>query len=165
MKTTPDPLWSSSKETRDAEIERIRISGDLAEVTRIIAAIRDQKDELTKQLLTTLLSDIKKHEMVDILIDQLQVKGNVSVYKELLQACWQSQLDFSKHLTLMVDLFLTQNYGVALEAFTVVETSILEQDIAFEIRHNLIQKIKTVLHDLSYEQKLLAVELIHVLDT
>jgi hypothetical protein len=42
----------------------------------------------------------------------------------LVAACWQSGLDFSKHLRVFAGLFIQSDYKTALESFTVIEESL-----------------------------------------
>jgi hypothetical protein len=46
----------------------------------------------------------------------------------MVAGCWQSGLDFSKYLRVFAGLFIQSDYKTALEAFTVIEESLVNAD-------------------------------------
>ncbi len=106
-------------------------------VTKIVGAEEEEanltiaNDKITSliQLLTlsenrdfkeeTLLI-LKKEKAGDLLITAIKkTKKNKHI---LVAACWESEIDFSKHLPFFVALALDTDYLVSLEAITVIST-------------------------------------------
>jgi len=163
-KKSTDPLLSQDKSMVKKEIQRLRSEGKLSDVPRIVDGLKAQHSSEMKGEIIALLSDTKADGMVDQMIDQIKTPENKGIIQDLVEICWQSQLDYTAHLDFFVDVFLTSDYATAIEAFSLVETSLEEKQVDHETCQALIHKIKTVLFDLNVDMKNLAVELIHVLD-
>ncbi|MBT3244030.1 MAG: hypothetical protein HN352_12835 [Bacteroidetes bacterium] len=158
-----DPLHNQDSEIFLREVDSIRQSGSLDDLSRIINALHYQKEHLNKKALTDLLADIKHEKMTEILIEAMKDEKNNAILADLTQICWESNLNFTEHLPFFANIFLNQQYLVALEAFSVIENTFLDQTVTDEIRDELVESIKNGLSGLSEHTKLLAVDLIHVI--
>ncbi|GAB4138902.1 MAG: hypothetical protein Fur0041_13980 [Bacteroidia bacterium] len=67
------------------------------------------------------LAVLKKNKSTDLLLELISRKEYQKHRKELVAACWESGLDFSKHLETFVDLALNETFEVCLEAYTVID--------------------------------------------
>jgi hypothetical protein len=163
-KLPQDPLLQKDDEVVKKELQRLRSAGQLQDVTRVIAALRTQQSIDLSNEIISFLSDIKEEGIQEILVNEIRNPDNLSITRQLIEICWQSGLDYTPHLEFITDLFLTGDYATAIEAFSLIETSMEEQQPDAETARQLVEKIKTVLFDLTADMKILAVELIHVLE-
>ena len=99
----------------EEEAENLTVAND--KITSLIQLLtlsenRDFKEE-------TLLI-LKKEKAGDLLITAIKkTKKNKHI---LVAACWESEIDFSKHLPFFIGLALDTDYLVSLEAITVIST-------------------------------------------
>lgn len=82
--------------------------------------LSNPEDEIQKEIMK-LLGTIKDKDTIPVFVEALQEKKFSAVWKEILTTCWQNGLDFSKDLTIFVDLVIDGEWEVAFEAFTVIE--------------------------------------------
>lgn len=147
-----------------AQLEKIRTSGSLQDLEQIFEILRTHPEGNIGKASQALIADIKDPKVVEVLIAALKDKSNFSIRKALLQSCWESGLDYSRHLAFLVDLFLSLDYLGALEAFTLIENTLLDQDVDAITRKELITKTKSVIIDLPEHNKNLGLELILLLE-
>lgn len=82
--------------------------------------LSEPETEIKTEILK-LLGTIKDKDTIPVFIDAL-VEGKFKpIRKELLISCWQNGLDFSSDINIFVDLIINDEWGVAFEAFTVIE--------------------------------------------
>ncbi|MCK5822348.1 MAG: hypothetical protein KAH17_10680 [Bacteroidales bacterium] len=155
---------NKSKEPILKEIEEYRKSGDIKVVPAILNILRNNEDDQISKAATLLLSDIKDDKMIDMLIDALHQPDNNNIRKQLIQVCWESGLDYTDHLEYFVDLFLVLDYMGALEAFSLIENTLMDRDITENTKKNLVTKIRAVILDLPEHNRNLGLELIHLLE-
>ena len=74
---------------------------------------------------------------------------------------WQSRLDFSNYLPVFVRVFIKEDYQTAIEAFTVVESSI--SNMSIEIQHECMDILKTAEGSITRLKRPLYEELIKVI--
>jgi len=141
-----------------------RKSGNINNFPDIINILRENHDGEIAKAATLLISDIKNDKMIPLLVDALRDKENNFIRKHLVQACWESGLNFTDHMVFFVDLFLVLDYMGALEAFSLIENTIMDHDVNDSIKQELVAKIRTVILDLPEHNKDLALELIHLLE-
>lgn len=145
------------------ELEQIRLHGSLQQLPRIVEVLRSSTDYGITRAATSLLADIKDQAVIPLMMDQLALDENQPVRKELIQACWESGLNYEAHLMVFAHLFITEPYEVALEAFTLIENTCLDHQVQEDKKKELAARIKSLVLDLSSDKQNLAMELIHVL--
>jgi hypothetical protein len=74
--------------------------------------LRETKDEVLRLL--------KENNAQDLLVDVTRNEQDVERQRVLIAACWETGLDFSKHLLFFVELAVNGNYDHCLEAMTVI---------------------------------------------
>ncbi|MEX0987186.1 MAG: hypothetical protein WD052_06885 [Bacteroidales bacterium] len=75
---------------------------------------------------TTLLNDLKIDEASEYIIPALKDQKYIPVRQILVSSCWQSGIDFHTDYLLFAEIFLSDDYATAIEAFTVLENCIGE---------------------------------------
>jgi hypothetical protein len=87
-----------------------------------------------------LLSDLKSQKAVPRLIGAIADPEYLNIRKDLITCCWQCGLDFSDHLPFFVDLVVENEFDIAFEAFTVIDS--MEYFLSEEVHKILIAKIE-----------------------
>lgn len=100
----------------------------------IIEALLNKKN--TRAEKEALFAQLKELGAQDLLVSAIKSTQNVGLKVKLLEACWESGLDFSKYFLLFVEYACHSNFDIAFEALTVVENeegtveqSVLQQAI------------------------------------
>lgn len=158
---------TSTKRTDEKILEELsgyRKSGSLKDVPNILNILRENHDGAISKAATILLSDIKDDKIISLLMDALRHSDNAIIRQHLIQVCWESGLNYTNHLTYFIDLFLVLDYMGALEAFTLIENTILDHDVSENTKMDLVTKIRAVILDLPEHNRNLGLELIHLLE-
>lgn len=104
---------------------------------------------------------IKKEKAGELLIKAFE---KASKYKHLLvAACWESEINFNKHLLYFVDLALSEDYLISLEAITVIST----MEAPFDSNQVIegINKVKEEMKKINSERVVLLNDLANTLET
>ena len=141
-----------------------RKAGSLKDVPDILNILRENPEGEVSKVAILLLSDIKDDKMISILMDALHNPENETIRKHLVQACWESGLDYTDQLAYFVALFLVMDYLGAIEAFSLIENTLLDHDVSENIKNDMVTKIRAVILDLPEHKKNLGLELIHLLE-
>ncbi|MEA1877954.1 MAG: hypothetical protein U9N86_13945 [Bacteroidota bacterium] len=158
---------TNTKRTEEQILEELsgyRKSGSIKDVPNILNILRENHDGVISKAATILLSDIKDDKIISLLMDALRHSDNAIIRQHLIQVCWESGLNYTSHLTYFVDLFLVLDYMEALEAFTLIENTILDFDVSDNTKMDLVSKIRSVILDLPEHNRNLGLELIHLLE-
>jgi hypothetical protein len=102
----------------------IRNSGSINILPVLFSMIHKRTDPGVRNEILKFLSEIKSQEAVPLIATSLDKNDFGDYLPAFVAACWQSGLDFSKHLRVFAGLFIQGDYRTALEAFTVIEESI-----------------------------------------
>lgn len=145
------------------ELASIRKSGSLKQFSRIVEILAENQHNAIAKDASVLLADIKKPEVVDLMIAEIKNHKNREIKRQLVQACWESGLDYSIHLTDFANIFIEADYETAIEAFTLIENTVLDFAPNMEIKAEMTDKIKAIVLDLPEHKQNLAMELIHIL--
>jgi hypothetical protein len=103
----------------------IRNSGSVKILPVLFNMVNKNTDPQIRNGILKLLSEIKSQEAVPQIADSFNKNDFGDYLPAFVAACWQSGLDFSKHLRVFAGLFIQADYISALEAFTVIEEAIL----------------------------------------
>jgi hypothetical protein len=121
--------WISALEATDPAailpiLHEIRNAGSVKILPVLFRLIHKNTDPQIRNEIINLLSELKSPEAAPIIATSLEKNDFGDYLPAFVAACWQSGLDFSKHLLVFTGLFIQADYMTALEAFTVIEESI-----------------------------------------
>lgn len=102
----------------------IRNSGSIKLLPDLLKLINKNTNSEVRNGVLKLLSEIKSQEAVPLIAESLHQDDFEDYLPAIIAACWQSGLDFSKHLRVFAGIFIRGDYMSALESFTVIEESI-----------------------------------------
>ena len=118
-------LGSTRPELITSTLYEIRNSGSVSMLPFLIELIHSKTDPGVRNGIIELLGEIRNKEAIPILVESLENHAFGEYLPAFVAACWQSGLDFSKHMRVFANLFIHADYITALEAFTVLEESIV----------------------------------------
>jgi hypothetical protein len=143
------------------KLEKACNINDLPSIIRIMAGIIEQN--LLNEF-AFFLSKVRSKQAPAIMIQFLADPAFANIRAELTRACWESQLDYSADLILFARLFISGDYLLALEAFTVIENTCLERPVNKGILSEISILIKNSLPDQPETKQRLTRELLLVLE-
>jgi HEAT repeat protein len=155
-------IKSKNAEIILSTIKEIRKEGSIAIIPELLLLLNTTDNEEIKKSITNLLYDLKDKKAVPHIIKAINNKKYSNILHTLISSCWESGLDYSKYLNIFIDLCLTSEYLIALEAFTVIENM---QEIADEDEKIIaLKKLKeNIILEKNNEKRTLLNELIQVL--
>jgi hypothetical protein len=127
-------------------------------IATIISLLTDPKNKDVKE---EALVTLKKEKGADLLISAINSKKAKNNKHVLVAACWESEINFSKYLPFFVDLSLSDDYLVSLEAITVVEN--MEGPFNADELTASIKKVKEQQKNTSNERVVLLNDLVDTL--
>jgi predicted class III extradiol MEMO1 family dioxygenase len=121
--------WITSLESSDPErilttLHEIRNAGSVKILPILFNLVNKNTDQQIRNEILKLISEMKLQEAVPFIADSFDINDYGDYLPAFIAACWQSGLDFSKHLRIFAGLFIQADYKSALEAFTVIEEAI-----------------------------------------
>lgn len=155
-------LQSSDSKTVTKSINQLREEGQLEDIVILFDLLVKSTDEEVKNTILKFLADIKDKNADLIFIEAILNDEYKSIQKELAGICWQSSIDFTKHVSVFTDLLIKSDFETAFEAFTVIEnfTGKIESDKKIEEQ----DKLKDAIPNAPEEIKGMIHECIHILD-
>jgi len=110
-------------------IHDFRENGKLFILNPLLNMIYTNRSLSLKETILELVGDIKNQDAVEIIANSIQNHIGDPNTVGLLSACWQSNLDYSNHLPLFIEILCGSDYQASFEAFTVIENSIGSIDL------------------------------------
>lgn len=108
------------------------------------------------------LTDTKDQNAIPLLIDALRDTRFTTMKNRLISVLWQTNLNFSEHIDVLIDSLLHDNYETAIEAFTAIE--VCTPHLSEEKRNLLKQQLRNAVIAEKSEKVALLSETIHILE-
>ncbi len=149
-KFTPDKeiikqLQSGNEKTILSVVENLMSSGKAGYLPYLIELAHATRFDNVKSQIFRLLNQLKHKKAATYLADAIRNEQYLSIRKELVEACWQNGLDYTRYFSLFTDLMIHESEEISFEAFTVIE------NMGHMPENNLIRKetakIKSHLHE------------------
>ncbi len=120
-------------------IREIRERGDPSLIEALLKVYDTTSSPGVIHAVAGVIRDMKSQAAVEKLFPALQNISDPERRRELIAACWQSGLDFSRYIGTFLEIFTEADYLTALEAFSVIENALpflndrgtLERHLAF----------------------------------
>jgi hypothetical protein len=144
------------------KLHSLKSTGNAKILPLVLDLLTTSKSEIIISEVITMMGQLKDPKCTPVIVEYIQGKKVGEYLSDLIASCWQSGLDFSQYLAAFAECFITGNYQVALESFTVIEEMLINSD------KKLIEDCRTYLLDqeknIDPEKKLLFKELIKVIE-
>lgn len=139
----------------------LRESGKIYVLRPLLDEYFSRDSSKLKEAIIEFITDIKDHHIVPILVDSIRNHYQNTSIAGLISACWQSRLDFSKDISLFIEILCNKEYQTALEAFTVIENSL--ENLDSSNRTSIISTIRSNRMNAPKETKALLDQMIVVI--
>ncbi|MGD2034805.1 MAG: hypothetical protein PVF73_07105 [Bacteroidales bacterium] len=159
---TKESLRSENIDTVLSKLHELKSTGKVSILPYILDLLDHSSSEKIKQEVILFLSNLKDQKCVPVIVSYIRKHaGNKSVAR-VISTCWQSRLDYSNDLNTFAHSFISGDYSIALESFTVIE------EMLWRATDPVITECKKVLlsnkSKINSEKKPLYEELIGVLN-
>jgi hypothetical protein len=154
-------LWSAEEKTTLKAIRELRSQGSIHYIPELLKLLNMTKSETIEKELVRFLSDVKDTSAIPFILDGLRDRDLAGARGNIVSACWQSGMDFSRDVELFIRLFLEGDYRTALESFTVIEESVIK--LSREKLEHALNLILGEMDRVNEEKKPLARELVKLL--
>ena len=155
-------LRSGNKKAIIATISDLRKRGTISTLQELFELMLISEDQEIMHAAVDLLNDLKKKEVIPVIIEAIADKNYRPIQKELVASCWQCGLDYHEHILVFIEVAISGDYASALEAFTVIEDCIGE--IEDTERARCVKKLKKGLEKTPEEKQPLMKELISMVE-
>lgn len=142
-------------------IEELRVSGKVTDIPVLAELLHLSQNQEIKSKITDLFASLKESEAVPLIVEAIKNRKYAPELKELVACCWGNGLNYSKYLSLFVELLIENDFLVAFEAYTVIVnmTALIDQaKIDLEI-----DRLEQAIHAATDEKKELLREVIDFL--
>jgi hypothetical protein len=143
------------------QMEKAANINDLPAIIRVMATWKGEK---IMNDFAYFLSNVRSKQAPAVMVGFLSDPLFANIRTELTRACWESQLDYSQHLLIFARLFISGEFGLALEAFSVIENTCLERPVPKGIMKEVFTLIGNSLCDQPEPKQRLTHELISVME-
>ncbi|HCY40562.1 MAG TPA: hypothetical protein DHV48_04295 [Prolixibacteraceae bacterium] len=142
-------------------IEELRATGKASDIPILLEMLHLSQNAEIKSRIIALFSNLKESDAIPLIVEAIQNQKYAPEMKELVSCCWENGLDYSKYLSLFVDLLIGSDFLVAFEAYTVITnmTTTIDQAIIDQEIEKLDQAMRTT----SDEKKALMLDVIDFL--
>ncbi|MRT93220.1 hypothetical protein [Ancylomarina sp. 16SWW S1-10-2] len=143
-------------------IENLRAKGNIKDLDAILDYLINPSHPEVEKALYNFLFDIKVSKAVEPIVAAIQNEKYQAIQKNLIEVCWQSNLKFTKHLGLFVDLLIESDFEVAFEALTVIEN--MDEFFEPESKELEMAKLKNAISNANEDRKGWLHEAFHIIE-
>lgn len=132
-------LSSEKEETVLAKLNELKSRGKAIILPYVLNLLKSSNSTKVREEVIFIISNVKDQNSVPHIIKYIQQNQGHEFISQVIAACWQSQLDYSKNLNTFIKCFISGDYQVAIESFTVIEEMLWRSDSASisECKRNL----------------------------
>ncbi len=142
-------------------LREIRENGTISIIPHLFDLINENTSDIIKKDIVRLICDIKEQNAAPLLVDAILTRKFGEDTSDVIAIFWQSRLDFSNYLPVFIRVFIKEDYQTAIEAFTVVESSI--SNMSIEIQQECMDILKTAEGSITLLKRPLYEELIKII--
>ena len=154
-------LKSADPEIVLQTIEELRVEGQTSDFPILMEMLRIARNPEIKSKITGLFANLKDKETIPLMMEAIQDEKYAPVLQQLVSACWENGMDYTRYLPVFVDLLIEKEFLVAFEAYTVItnmETAIDQVLLDIEI-----DKLDKAMLSASDERKALMLDVVDFL--
>ncbi len=156
-------LKSSESQKVIETIGELRESGNVAYIPLLLDLLGSTPDAEVRKKIRELFANLKDSDAIPILISAIQDPKYSTELKSLVSSCWENGLDYTKYISLFVDLLIETDLEVAFEAYTVIMNT--ENKIDQQIIDQQIERLEKALVSVPELKRQLLLDVIDFLPT
>jgi HEAT repeat protein len=161
LKSQLQALRSGNQTSILSTINELRSEGQISILPEIFDLLLVTEDTQIRNAVSSLLNDLKDKEAVPVLVEAIENPEYQPIRTILLSACWQNGLAYGDYIETFLEVIIHDEYGPAVEAFTVIEEAIGEVENAN--RQALAARLKSRIGEISTDKHQLIRELVKVI--
>ena len=142
-------------------LEELRVSGKVSDIPILIEMLHLSQDPEIKSRISSLFGNLKESDAIPLIIEAIQNQKYAPELKELVSSCWENGLNYSKYLSLFIDLLIENDLEVAFEAYTVIINN--EHKIDQAIIDQEVERLEKALPGVSETKRQLMLDVIDFL--
>jgi hypothetical protein len=139
----------------------LRESGKVSDIPVLVELMNRTQNREIKSKIAEIFGNLKEKEAVPLMIEAIRNPKYSPILKELVSSCWENGLDFSKYLSVFVDLLIGNDLIISFEAYTVIMNN--EHRIDPEIIDHEIDRLEQALPAISEQKRPLIIDVIDFL--
>ncbi|MCK9563032.1 MAG: hypothetical protein M0R02_09985 [Bacteroidales bacterium] len=120
-------------------IQKIRNHGDVSLIPFLLNVYVTNSDSIIQKSVAECLYDIKNPLAAPVFIEALANKDFINAQIVVLQAMWQSGIDYSKYADSFIHILIHSDFETAIEAFSVIDSCAETIDVA--LRNSLCETL------------------------
>ena len=142
-------------------LEAMRAVGKSSDIPILVELLQTSQEKEVKSKITSLFANLKEKNSIPYIIEAIKNEHYAPELRQLVSCCWENGLDYTKYLSLFVDLLIEKDFVVAFEACTVITnmTETIDQARIDAEIEKLDQAMKTTVE----EKKVLMLDVIDFL--
>jgi len=105
-------------------IQKLRQEGSPVLLESLIELLCSTENNDIKTSIILFLDDLKDKESVPVILEAIQNVKCKNNKCEIVSSCWKSGLDFSSALDVFLEILISDEFTIALEAYSVLENNI-----------------------------------------
>jgi len=114
-------LLSGKQELVLSAVNQVRESGNSAYIAVLAKLLNNSDNTEINKAVKDLFNDIRDKESTESIIEVLKNDEFKNIRKILISSCWQNSLHFEDYFILFVDFVISEEFEVAIEAFSVID--------------------------------------------
>lgn len=154
-------LFSAQTDVVILALQEIKVKGNKTYLPLLFDLLKTNPEKEIEKEIKKILGTIKDKETVPVFIQALEDKKYKTIQKILLTACWQNGLDFSNSLPFFVNLVINEDWEIAFEAFTIIES--MEYFTTEKIMESVSKKINVALENATDQKKYFLEEILVII--
>jgi len=119
-KNTINILQSGNQKLIELAIEELKENGNPDYIPFVLKILHSTDNEEIKKKILNLFSELKQRKAIPELMKALENKEYKNEWNNILQACWENGMDYSKFLHVFIDLAISGDFMTALDSCTVI---------------------------------------------
>ena len=155
-------LKSGNTQQIGESLDWLRKEGEAVYLPMLIDSFAKTKNNDVRALFANFLNDIKNEKAVPVFVEAIQQERNQSILQELVSACWQCGLDFSEYHQEFAQLFLTAEFEVGIEVYSVFMN--MEDSLRPEQKKAVSKEIKLGIKEMEEVKQKLAFQITDLME-
>lgn len=131
-------------------------SGKVKHIPYVLNILANSIDKEVLTNISLVLGQLKHQESTLYLVEAIKDDKYHDCREEIIVACWENGLNYTEYISAFIDIMISSDFMLALEAHTVITN--MTGQISKEIREVEQEKIKIALQNTNKEKEMLLTE-------
>lgn len=157
-----DLLYSSDEKQVLQKIEQLRELGTDSDLITLAEVYTENKSENIKRAIHQFFCDLRNQSSVEVIARIIKTAADKETLKMVVSSTWESRLNYIGYFELFIDLVVHEDFDVAFEAFTLIES--FEEKTTEARKQTLIEYAKKKITKCKEGNLSFAVDLVKIIE-